>query len=114
VTAGTSPPIWLYAPDLMDRSRVLAAHPGAVVVRRPDALLDVPDSAVVLLDLGRPGVLDVLPRLRAVRTVGFASHVDDDLLAAARAAGCEEVLPRSVFFRRWADPTTGGEPNERS
>jgi hypothetical protein len=51
-------------------------------------------------------VLDVLPRLGAVRTVGFASHVDDDLLAAARAAGCDEVLARSVFFRRWAGPTT--------
>ena len=32
--------------------------------------------------------------------VGFASHVDDSLLQAARDAGCAEVLPRSRFFRR--------------
>jgi hypothetical protein len=100
--AQPSAPIWIYAPDLMDRSRLQAAHPAAVVAASPAALLDAPRSAVILVDLGRPGVLDVLPRLGAVRTVGFASHVDDDLLAAARAAGCDEVLARSVFFRRWA------------
>jgi hypothetical protein len=100
------PPVWLYVPDLLDRSRILAAHADAVVAPTPEALLDAPASAVVLVDLGRPGVLEVLARLTHVRTVGFGSHVDDELLAAARAAGCDEVLPRSVFFRRWASATT--------
>jgi hypothetical protein len=47
-------------------------------------------------------VVDVLAALAAagIRTIGFGSHVDHDLLDAARAAGCNEVLPRSAFFRR--------------
>jgi hypothetical protein len=103
--------VWVYAPDLIDRSRLVAAHPGATVVTRPAALLDAPEQATVLVDLRRAGVLDVLPRLGHARTIGFASHVDDELIAAARAAGCDEVLPRSVFFRRWGSPS-GGLPGE--
>jgi len=47
-------------------------------------------------------VLDVLGDVGA-RTVGFAAHVDEELMAAASAAGCDEVLARSVFFRRFPD-----------
>jgi hypothetical protein len=88
-----------YVPDLMDRSKVAAAAPGAVFVRRPADLASAgADLAVV--DLSRPGVLDAIPAVRAagVTVVGFGSHVDRDLLAAARAAGCERVLTRSAFF----------------
>lgn len=38
-------------------------------------------------------------RLADLRVVGFGSHVDESRLVAARAAGFDEVLPRSVFFR---------------
>jgi hypothetical protein len=31
--------------------------------------------------------------------VAFGSHVDDEQLLAARAAGADRVLPRSRFFR---------------
>ena len=88
-----------YVPDLMDRSRITAAAPGAVFVQTPDALLAT-DATTVVVDLGRPGVLEVVPRLAGRRVVGFGSHVDADLLEAARAAGCTEVLRRSEFFRR--------------
>ncbi len=37
------------------------------------------------------------PALAAIRTIGFASHVHADLIAAARRAGADEVLPRSAF-----------------
>ena len=42
----------------------------------------------------------VVPTLRAagVRVIAFGSHVDVARLKAARAAGCDEVLPRSAFF----------------
>jgi hypothetical protein len=40
--------------------------------------------------------------------VGFAAHVDADLLARAGEAGCAEALPRSVFFRRLASIASGG------
>jgi hypothetical protein len=89
-------------PDLMDRSKVSGAAPGATFVASPGALAEAAAGAdVVVVDLGRPGVLDVLPALAAtgVRVVGFGSHVDRDTLDAARTAGCTEVLPRSAFFR---------------
>jgi len=94
-----------YIPDLMDRSR-LASVPGVVFVAAPEALIDAAadaDAEVVVVDLSRPGVLEVLDRLGAARTIGFASHVDTDLLTAATAAGCTEVLPRSRFFATVAD-----------
>ena len=91
-------PVVVYAPDLMDRSRVAASIPHAVFVRSPGELATVA-ARVVLVDLARPGVLEAIPGLDAP-VVGFGSHVDDELLAAARAAGCAEVLPRSRFFRQ--------------
>lgn len=87
-----------YVPDLMDRSKVAAALPGAEFVTEPELLIDHP-APVVLLDLGRPRVLEVLPLLEGRLTVGFASHVDVDLIESATAAGCVEVLPRSSFFK---------------
>lgn len=102
----TPVPVWLYAPDLMDRSRVVSAHPETHVVADPQALLDAPPGATVLVDLGRDGVLEVLARLGAWHTVGFANHEDDELMASARAAGCDEVLTRRVFFRRWGTAAT--------
>ncbi|HEX7095413.1 MAG TPA: hypothetical protein VF183_05990 [Acidimicrobiales bacterium] len=93
-----SPPMVVYAPDLLDRSRIAAAVPDAVFVRRVEDLLTTP-ARVVVVDLGRPGVLDIVPQLD-VPVIGFGSHVDDALLAAATDAGCAEVLPRSRFFRR--------------
>jgi hypothetical protein len=93
-------------PDLMDRSRIEAAARAAgrtiEFVGTPVELLSIATTSgdVVIVDLASPGVLDVLPGLRTTRTIGFGSHVDHELLEAARAAGCEEVLPRSVMFRR--------------
>jgi hypothetical protein len=91
-----------YVPDLMDRSKVSAAVPDVRFVATPAALAEAASGAgVVVVDLGRPGVLDVLPAVVAsgARVVAFGSHVDRDTLDAARAAGCTEVLPRSAFFR---------------
>jgi hypothetical protein len=88
-----------YVPDLMDRSKVR----GARFVGRPSELIGAPGTTVVV-DLSRPGVLDVLPGLVAsgARVIGFGSHVDAATLDAARAAGAE-ALPRSVFFSRAAE-----------
>jgi len=91
-----------YVPDLMDRSKVASAAPATVFVARPDALVDAAAPGdLVVVDLGRPGVLDVLPALAAAgtRVVGFGSHVDRATLDAATAAGCAQVLARSAFFR---------------
>lgn len=88
-----------YAPDLMDASKLRNA--GAVVVRSLDELRAA-NANLVLVDLSRPGVLEIVPQITG-RVIGFGPHVETDLLAAARTAGCDEVLPRSVFFNRLAE-----------
>ncbi len=40
------------------------------------------------------------PALRDVPTLGFVSHVHDDVIASARAAGIDQVLARSAFVER--------------
>jgi hypothetical protein len=95
-------PVFVFAPDLMDRSRIAAALPHAQFVKTVEKLSSTDADAVVLVDLGRPGVLEAIPTITG-SVVGFASHVDDVLMAAAGAAGCAEVLPRSRFFRRLTD-----------
>ena len=40
------------------------------------------------------------PALAAIPTVGFASHVQTDVIEAARRAGVGEVLARSAFTQR--------------
>ena len=94
-------------PDLMDRSR-LAAPDVEVVNAGPGALAEVLAArraaggvALVVVDLARPGALDAVTGLD-LPVVGFAPHVDDELLARARAAGVD-ALPRSRFFARWPD-----------
>lgn len=97
-----------YVPDLMDRSKVSAAVPGAVFVASPAALAGAAGEAdVVVVDLARPGVLDVLASLAGVRVVAFASHVDRERIAAARAAGAE-VHTRSAFFADVAAAVAAG------
>lgn len=92
-----------YVPDLMDRSKVAAAGGADVTfVRAPSELADA-GAELVVVDLARPGVLDALPGLAGVRSIGFASHVDKELAEAAAAAGCSEVLPRSRFFSTLAE-----------
>ena len=87
-----------YIPDLMDRSRLGGLD--VTFVDHPDDLLRATDGDVVVVDLARPGVLDIVGRVTTGRTIGFGSHVDAALLEAARTAGCDEVMARSEFFRR--------------
>ena len=83
-----------FVPDLMDRSR----FSGCRVLSSLDELRDATEDLVVV-DLSRPGVLESLPD---ARVIGFAPHVDDELLASANEHGVE-ALPRSVFFRRLSE-----------
>lgn len=86
-------------PDLMDRSRISAGLATVDFLAGPVALADLGPLDVVLVDLGRAGVLQALAGC-AAQVVGFVSHVDEDLAQQARSAGVAEVLARSVFFRR--------------
>jgi len=96
----TQPRIVAYVPDLMDRSKVAAAGAVTFVARPADLAGASEDADVVVVDLTRPGVVDALAGLGDRRVIGFANHTSRDVMAAARAAGAEQVLARSEFFAR--------------
>lgn len=97
-------PIAAYVPDLMDRSKVAAGAPEKVTFVNHPSQLAAAGATLVVVDLTRPGVLEELPELCArARVVAFANHTRRDLMAAATAAGCAEVMARSDFFPRVAE-----------
>ena len=67
--------------------------------------------ALVIFDLNNPrtnplGIVAAMkqdPALAAIPTVGYASHVQVDVINAARKAGVDEVLPRSAFTTQLAE-----------
>jgi DNA-binding NarL/FixJ family response regulator len=91
-----------FVPDLMDRSKVSAAPADVRFVKDAASLASAaahPGVDLVVVDLSKPGALDALRSLpEGLRSIGFGSHVDTALLAAASEAGCSLVLPRSKFF----------------
>src|SRR5262249_10201508 len=100
----------LLSDDLIFTSRITgtARDLGLTVtpVRSADRLLESarpPPPACVIVDLANPGlaVADLMAGLRSLstlpRVVAYGSHVDVETLKAARAAGCDPVLPRSKF-----------------
>ena len=99
------PRVVLASDDLNARARVLAAAAPldiAVVTTPPlgfrPALLGT--SLLILdLDRGREQALDELGAAGDLppKVVGFLSHVDADLAAAARVAGCDP-MPRGRFW----------------
>jgi PleD family two-component response regulator len=70
--------------------------------------LDSSPPALVILDLNNPRIdplglvaaMKANPKLAAIPTVGFVSHVQTDLINAARAAGVRDVLARSAFTQQ--------------
>ena len=124
----------LLCDDLMFASRITgtARDLGLAVtpVRTTAAALDLArrnDPTCVIVDLAIPG-LD-LPNLvhdfaglpRRPRVVAYGSHVDTATLAAARAAGCDLVLPRSKFVADlptalpdWLDRPASRVPRRRA
>jgi hypothetical protein len=98
-----------YTPDVMDRSKIAAAGDCVFVSRPADLTALCAGADVVVVDLTRPGVIDVLPSLEG-RVVGFANHTSRDVMEAARAAGCAEVLPRSDFFARINELLSPSQP----
>lgn len=80
------------------------------VATTADSLMELVATSpkLVIVDLNaRGGAIPAIERVRAekneVRMVGFLSHVQVDLAAQARAAGCNEVMPRSKFTQNLAE-----------
>ncbi len=100
----------LLSDDLIFTSRVTGTGTSAGVAVRvaksPGALLNLArqqQPACVILDLANPG-LNIAECVAALKTldpaptvVAYGSHVDTATLKAARAAGCDHVMPRSQF-----------------
>jgi PleD family two-component response regulator len=98
--------------DLMFTSKIkTAANQLGVAVsfaRSADAAMTAMTAtapSLVILDLNNArvnpiGLVTAMksnPALAAIPTVGFVSHVQTDVIEAARAAGVGEVMARSAF-----------------
>jgi CheY-like chemotaxis protein len=112
--------------DLMFSSKIktAAAQLGVEVAfaRSATAALDAIRGGaptMVILDLNNPrtdplGTVAAIKRdyaTMAIRTVGYASHVQTDVIEAARQAGVDEVLPRSAFAARLGDILATARPH---
>ena len=104
--------------DLLFSSKIRATAKQAGVdvafARSPQEILDQARSAkpgLVIFDLNSGktdpvatiAALKADPDLASIRTLGFASHVHTELIAAARNAGADQVVPRSAFAGNLAD-----------
>lgn len=93
----------------------LVATPAAVLERlssSPGATADAAPCSVLFVDLGHPAadlaalVAAAHARTPPVRVIAFGAHVATDRLAAAQAAGCDEVMPRGRFSAQLVDILT--------
>ena len=87
--------------------------------RAPERVVDTvreKQPSLVIFDLNsarlRPmevlAALSADPDLRAVRTLGYVSHVDTPTIDAARQAGIGQVMARSAFTSRLGEILTSG------
>ena len=121
--------ILLLSDDLLDASKTIgtARAGGADVFRckTPAVLLDqlakcAPDCCILDLQCPDFDIDQFMPlatgRTPRPRIIAYGSHVDAARLAAARAAGCDEVFPRSKYFNilpaRIADWTSGPKKSD--
>jgi PleD family two-component response regulator len=81
---------------------VAKSHDAALAEMRAQA------PALVIFDLNNPRTAPLTivadmkadPSLASIHTVGFVSHVQTDLIDAARKAGVDDVMARSMFAER--------------
>jgi CheY-like chemotaxis protein len=79
---------------------------GTVSAEQAIQLAESPFPQLVAIDLRLPGldIESLVARLRRtnprLKIVAFAPHVHEQSLAAAKAAGCDEVFTRGQFERR--------------
>lgn len=103
-TADPRPRIGLLGTDLMDRTKIesVAAPAGYVLAVWRNVHDLESDVVLALIDLNHAGADDAVRRLSqaGTRVVAFGPHVDDFAMARARSLGADDVLARSVFFKR--------------
>ena len=90
---------------------VFARNPAEILQRARD---DKP--ALVIFDLNSAGTDPIAtlqglkndPATASIPAIGFVSHVQTDVIRAAREAGVDEVMARSVFVTRLPEILSGG------
>ena len=81
------------AKDMAEAEKAIATH----------------DVARVLIDLRHPDYLPLIQLCaqKKIHSLGFVSHMDSETIAAARAAGCTTVIPKSQFSAQLAKILVG-------
>jgi CheY-like chemotaxis protein len=107
--------------DLMFSTKISAAAKAVeapvTFERRPENVLarirnESPRLVIFDLNSSRLRPIETIAAIKrdtdigATRTLGYVSHVESDVIAAARAAGCDEVLARSAFSAKLGDILT--------
>jgi hypothetical protein len=84
--------------DLMDRSKISAAVPGAGFATSPE---DAAGADIVVIDVkAHPDAVAAVRKLVPdARVVAYGRHDNPEALEAARADGADVALPRSRFFQ---------------
>ncbi len=115
--------------DLLFTSKIktTAKQCGAKVsfARSPESALTAMRAdrpSLVIFDLNNPRTNPLAivaamkrdPALAAIPTIGFASHVQIDVINQSRQAGVDQVLARSAFTDRLADILSGARVNSDS
>jgi len=110
-----SKPVVALPADLIFAARMRGAVPNVSVILAKnveDFLTKIAEHQprIAVLDLDRRG-LDVEQTVRAVKAaqtylIAYGSHVREDLIRAARAAGADRVMARGAFVKQMADILT--------
>ena len=121
--------VLIAVPDLLFRSKLrdAARQAGAETVSATKAddvlersLASPPDAIVVDLGDERLEPCDLIRRLKAepglvtTRIIGFFSHVRIDIRDAARQAGCDVIVPRSVVVSALSKTLEGEVPADEA
>ena len=93
---------------IQETAKVVGATVVKVDTTRGSAAIAEAQPEAIILDLGSrslPAVdwirtLKADPATRAIPIIGFVSHVQEQLIADARAAGCDSVMARSAFTQQ--------------
>jgi CheY-like chemotaxis protein len=93
---------------IQETAKALGVAVVRIDVRGGCAAVTEANPQAIILDLNSRSVsavewiqaLKADPATSAIRIVGFVSHVQQDLIAAAKAAGCDAVLARSAFTQQ--------------
>lgn len=95
----------IFLSKIQQTAKLVGASVEVVDPKKLPARVAQAPARAVILDLNhRSGMaIEVLrlikgrPETATIPVVGFVSHVQTDLAAAARAAGCDQILARSTF-----------------